>query len=210
MPSANKIAANRANAVNSTGPHNTKTTKYNATRHGLSGKQIVIQGEDPAAYEALLDGLRQSYRPANTAEAILVEEIAQTFWRLQRARFLEAENFTMLGAGADAVIPFNAFAGKFDNIRRYMTTIERAYHRAVAQLERAQAIRAKQPAQPEDQEPMPAAVGFDSQNPERAVQLKQRPELIVTNLPTPNASEPGEGPTTSELSRLRQLPPSLH
>jgi len=194
MPSANKIAANRANAAKSTGPRDTKTTKYNATRHGLSGKQIVIQGEDPAAYEALLDGLRQSYRPANTAESILVEEIAQTFWRLQRARFLEAENFTMLGAGADAVIPFNAFAEKFDNIRRYMTTIERAYHRAVAQLERTQAIRAKQPAQ----------------NPERAAQLKQRPELIVTNLPTPNPSEPGEGPTTSELSRLRQLPPSLH
>ena len=210
MLSANKTAANRANATKSTGPRNTGATRYNATRHGLSGKQIVIQGEDPAAYEALLDGLRQSYRPANTAESILVEEIAQTFWRLQRARFLEAENFTMLGAGADAVIPFNAFNQKFDNVRRYMTTIERAYHRAVAQLERTQALRAKQPAPAEDPKPMPVAVGFDSQNPESALKLKQRPELIVTNLPTPNPVDATGGPTTSELSRLRQLPSSLH
>jgi hypothetical protein len=208
MPSANKVAANRANASKSTGPRNTGTTRYNATRHGLSGKQIVIQGEDPAAYEALLDGLRQSYRPANTAESILVEEIAQTFWRLQRARFLEAENFTMLGAGADAVLPFNAYPEKFDTVRRYMTSIERAYHRAVAQLERTQALRAKQPPQPEDQEPMPAAVGFVSQNPENAAKPEQTPQLIVTNLPTPNP--PPAGLTSSELSRMRQLPPSLH
>jgi hypothetical protein len=162
MPSANRLDANRANAQLSTGPQSIEgkaKVRYNSTRHGLAGKQVVIQGEDPAQYEALLEGLRESYRPVNTAEAILVEEIAQTFWRLQRARALEAEAFLMLSGGADPIIPFNAESARFDNIRRYMTTIERAHHRAIEQLTRMQANRKKE----ESQTPRPA-VGFASQS----------------------------------------------
>ena len=116
-----------------------------------------------------------SYRPANTAESILVEEIAQTFWRLQRARALEAEAFLMLSGGADPIIPFNAESARFDNIRRYMTTIERAYHRAIAQLERTQAIRAKNPA--------PTALALFRKIVRTVVQLEQKPEINLTNLP---------------------------
>jgi hypothetical protein len=54
-------------------------------------------------------------------------------------------------------------------MRRYMTTIERAYHRALQQLERTQAIRRK--TEPE--------VGFVSQ---KAEKLKSPPRLIeMTN-----------------------------
>ena len=181
MPSSIKLAANRANAAKSTGPRTTagiEQTRYNATRHGLSGKQVVIQGEDPARYEALLEGLQDAHRPANTAEAILVEEIAQTFWRLQRARALEAENFLMLSGGADPVIPFNAESAKFDNVRRYMTTIERAYHRAIEQLARMQATRKK-----EESQATPSPIGFASQfnrakaNPGR-IPAHPRPEPV--------------------------------
>ena len=37
--------------------------------------------------------------PANAAETMLVEEIAQCFWRLQRARAIEAENFNLACCG---------------------------------------------------------------------------------------------------------------
>jgi hypothetical protein len=98
-----------------------------------------------------------------------VEEIAQCFWRLQRARAIEAENFNLNCAGADPVIGFNSGHVEFDRLRRYMTAIERAYHRALQQLERTQAIRRK--TQPE--------VGFVSQ---KAEEPKSQPRLIqMTN-----------------------------
>ena len=172
MPSAEKLAANKSNAQRSTGPKTgagKKVASRNATHHGLTGKHVVIQGENPEAYEALRRDLLDAYQPANALEDTLVEEIAQCFWRLQRARAIEAENFNLNCAGADPVIGFNSGHVQFDRMRRYMTTIERAYHRAMQQLERTQEIRRR--TQPE--------VGFVSQEAEKP---KSPPRLIqLTN-----------------------------
>src|SRR5215218_6737465 len=97
MSSARDLA-NRDNARHSTGPktpEGKEAAKYNATRHGLSGKQVVVYGEDPTAFECLHQELIASYNPANAAESTLVEEIAQNFWRLQRARKIETEAFNI-------------------------------------------------------------------------------------------------------------------
>ncbi|HYI92156.1 MAG TPA: hypothetical protein VEX68_01305 [Bryobacteraceae bacterium] len=147
MSSARKIAANRANAQRSTGPQTIEgkqQTRYNATRHGLSGKRVVVDGEDPKRYEALLRDLIDAYQPANAAELTLVEDIAQNFWRLQRARAIEAETFNMWGS--EPVTAMNNEPLQFERIQRYMTTIERAYHRAIDQLQETQKLRAKQEA----------------------------------------------------------------
>src|SRR5688572_21981333 len=95
MSSDAKIAANRANAKKSTGPRTTAgkaASSRNNTRHGLTAKLFLLDTEDPAQYEALRSDLIDSYRPANGAELMLVEEIAQNFWRLQRARHIEADS----------------------------------------------------------------------------------------------------------------------
>lgn len=146
MASTAKNIANKANAQRSTGPKTEagKTaSKYNRTRHGLAGKQVVIHGEDPTAYDALRTDLIEAYNPANAAELALVEEIAQNFWRLQRARSIEADTFNIRCAGADPVIGFHSGHREFDNLRRYMAAIERAYHRALNQLAVEQATRRK-------------------------------------------------------------------
>ena len=92
MASPAQILANRGNAQLSTGPK-TPEGKHaagrNATRHGLTGTQIVIPGEDAAAYEELREGMRQSHKPANEAERILAEQIAANAWRLMRAQRVE-------------------------------------------------------------------------------------------------------------------------
>ena len=152
MSSDAKIAANRANAKKSTGPRTEAgkaASSRNNTRHGLTAKQLLLDTEDPAQYEALRKDLIDSYRPANGAELMLVEEIAQNFWRLQRARNIEAENMNMNAGGADPIIKFGCAQAQFDNIRRYMTSIERAWHRAMQQLDRMQSIRARQIAKEE-------------------------------------------------------------
>jgi hypothetical protein len=157
------IEINRGNAQHSTGPKSEAgkaSSSRNATRHGLTAKQVVINGEDQEAYEALRRDLIDAYQPANAAEAMLVEEIAQGFWRLQRARALEAEQFNLCCAGADPIIGFNSGNADFERLRRYMTSIERAYHRAMEQLEKTQAARKKNPPTP----PASNVIGFVSQN----------------------------------------------
>ena len=168
MSSARKIAANRANAQRSTGPQTIEgkqQSRYNATRHGLSGKQVVVDGEDPKRYEALLRDLIDAYQPANAAELNLVEEIAQNFWRLQRARAIEAEMFYL--CGSEPVVSMNNEPAQFDRILRYMTSIERAYHRAIDQLQETQKLRAKLEATRSETE-----VGSVSQNVETELPLK--------------------------------------
>jgi hypothetical protein len=173
-----RIEQNRANAQHSTGPKSEEgkaKSSRNATRHGLTGKQVVINGEDQQAYETLRHDLIDSYKPANAAEAMLVDEIAQGFWRLQRARALEAEQFNLCCGGADPIIGFNSGNADFERLRRYMTSIERAYHRAIQQLEKTQSLRAKALPEPPAPPARPREVGFVSQFP-------KAPENRVTTL----------------------------
>lgn len=169
MSSKNRIAANRANAQKSTGPKTEAgkaASRVNATRHGLSGKFVVIDGEDPAAYDALRQDLIASYKPANAAETMLVDEIAQNYWRLQRVRVIEARTFDMHCVGGEPVIGFRCGQDSFNTIRRYMTSIERAWLRAIEQLQKTQAIRAKQQpdaAAESSHEPDSNSGGFVSQ-----------------------------------------------
>ena len=181
MSSARDLA-NRNNAQHSTGPktpEGKQASKYNATRHGLSGKQVIVYGEDPAAFERLHQELIASYNPANAAESTLVEEIAQNFWRLQRARRIEAETFNIHSGGADPVITYGCAIDRFEQIRRYMTSIERAYHRAIAQLEQTQSIRAKAVAA--EKQPTPHRFSSNRQ----LASFRSRTKTIPIPLPVP-------------------------
>jgi hypothetical protein len=184
-----RIDTNRANAQFSTGPRTEEgkaKSSRNATRHGLTGKKVVINGEDQQAYESLRLDLVDAYKPVNAAEAMLVDEIAQTFWRLQRARALEAEQFNLCCGGADPIIGFNSGNADFERLRRYMTSIERAYHRAIQQLEKTQALRKKQEPPPPAEPPNGVAmrkhakvVGFVSQNTAKPNVIAMRKPAIM-------------------------------
>ena len=105
MATSAQIAANQQNAKLSTGPRTPQgieNSKHNATRHGLTGKQIVVPGEDAALYDSLRANLLQQYTPATETEAILVDEAAQNYWRLQRARRIEAQVIQKFGAASNA------------------------------------------------------------------------------------------------------------
>lgn len=85
--SIKQLRANRANAVDSTGPV-TKAGKAiasrNSTRHGLLSSRLLLDGEDADAFEDLLTELGRSLRPSGAAECALVERIAVTLWRQRR------------------------------------------------------------------------------------------------------------------------------
>ena len=120
----------------------------NALRHGLTSKHAVIDEENPAEYQALREELLNDWNPATHEECQLVIEIAESSWRMRRARRLEVQLFETdmrNGPDPDAALAecFHANAREFDNLRRHTTAIERGYYRALTQLAKLQKERKK-------------------------------------------------------------------
>jgi hypothetical protein len=93
MTSPEQIEANRRNAALSTGPRSEQgkqVTRNNSTIHGLTGKQVVIEGEDAEDFDCLLDGLIKEFAPRGTLERQLIEQLAGYLWRSKRIPILEA------------------------------------------------------------------------------------------------------------------------
>jgi hypothetical protein len=90
----NRAAVNRANARHSTGPRTDsgkQRSSLNALRHGLTAASAVLPSEDRAAYDAHRRGFFDEYQPATPTETQLVQELADTSWRLNRIPLLEAQ-----------------------------------------------------------------------------------------------------------------------
>jgi hypothetical protein len=59
-------------------------------KHGLTGKQMVLPGEDPAEFDAYRSDLIIDLAPQGALEEILAEKIVADAWRLRRIPQLEA------------------------------------------------------------------------------------------------------------------------
>jgi hypothetical protein len=84
---------NRRNAQKSTGPRTPEgknRSKFNALKHGMSARTLVLPGEDPAAFQDRIDTWTASLGPENELEQYLAEQAAQVSWQLDRARRAEA------------------------------------------------------------------------------------------------------------------------
>jgi len=86
-----KIESNRKNSLRSTGPKSKKgksVVKWNALKHGLLSKEIVIStGEGQECiheYGQLLEQLHTELKPVGIIEEMLVEKIAVCYWRQRR------------------------------------------------------------------------------------------------------------------------------
>jgi hypothetical protein len=136
MASAAQIHANRENAQRSTGPRTEagkQATRHNALKHGLAAESLIIRGENPAELNSLRAQLRADYAPASETEAMLVEEIAQCWWRLQRARAQEKRSISV---SMECMQPYNP--EDLGPIIRYIAHAERGWHRAITQLRTVQ------------------------------------------------------------------------
>ena len=70
-------------------PQGKQRSKFNALKHGLLSKAVLLKDESRADYESLLAGLMQDFQPLGTLETFLVENLAVLLWRMRR--FLAAE-----------------------------------------------------------------------------------------------------------------------
>ncbi|MGH9632501.1 MAG: hypothetical protein ACRD7E_29700, partial [Bryobacteraceae bacterium] len=107
-----------------------------------------------AEFNRMRAGFLASYRPVNQAELAIVERIANSYWRLQRAEGIETALLDELmhaileqNPGLDPdqalakVFTLDSEAKKMRLFLRYRSSIEREYHRALADLRRAQKER---------------------------------------------------------------------
>jgi hypothetical protein len=87
-----QLAANRANAQLSTGPSaaSLKKTSLNALKTGLTGRQVLLPGDDGALYEAMVRDYQNHFLPVGPEEIALVQSIIDTRWRLDRFPGLES------------------------------------------------------------------------------------------------------------------------
>jgi len=92
-----QLAANRANALRSTGPRTPAgraRSRWNALKHGALAEALIPpaleQYESRAAFDELLASLHASLAPDSPVEEMLVERIAVSYWRLARLLRTEA------------------------------------------------------------------------------------------------------------------------
>ena len=93
MSTDRQIEANRLNAQHSTGPSTPEgraAVRLNGLKYGLYAETLILPGEDPAEFEALLDRLDAEHQPATPTEEIFVSQIAMASWRRLRVQRMEA------------------------------------------------------------------------------------------------------------------------
>jgi hypothetical protein len=166
---------NKANAQHSTGPKTVEgkaISSHNSFKHGLYSKQLVIGNEEAAELDALKVDLRAQHQPANDTEEILVNEMGEQFWRIRRARCLEA---SLLETGEIVLAHLAA-------IQRMMTSAERGFHKSLTTLRQLQKDRGFVP-QTEKADPY-----FESND--TGTELRPRGTEFSTERSSSEAAEP--------------------
>jgi hypothetical protein len=238
MATPKQSAANRKNAQKSSGPRTTAgkaTSRFNALKHGIYAVHQIMFDEKPEDLAELAAEYHEHHSPANSDERFLVDTLVHNEWRLRRTRRVEAELWqtasnaflvknietTVTCTSGDA---FATDSSTFERLQRVVNSCERAYHRALKELQRLQAQakvgQALSPANPDalpqppqaETAPAPAAAPPQPEQSkptsEKLGSFRQNPK---TPAPAPHAApfaqpEPGANPTETSAD-LDPKPP---
>jgi hypothetical protein len=126
--SPDSLANHQPPATGPTTPEGKAISSRNATKHGLCAK--ILTGSDLEQLNDLRASLHAEWEPATTTEELLLEQMAVSQWRLDRALELELK-----------ALEVNALDGNFDPAAlplalRYRTSAERSFYKSLAELQR--------------------------------------------------------------------------
>ena len=124
-----------------TGPRTTvgkAASSMNAMSHGLTSGKVVLPGEDASQFEFLRRSLLKEHRPNTPTEKILVEEMAQAHWRLDRVRRRQDQAFESDTLNEKLLAL----------LLRYATTYERTFYKSLQALTKLQRERIAQSKPP--------------------------------------------------------------
>ena len=140
-------------------------SKFNALKHGLLSKEVLLEGEDSENFTQLGQRIMENLQPEGEIEVLLTERIIANMWRLRRAlevetAIMEYEKFDDSMAGLDLLLSTSSskedqkrrkktrsmiLNSGVETVIRYETTIERGIYKALHELQRIQAARKGQP-----------------------------------------------------------------
>jgi len=163
MSTSAQIAANQQNAQRSSGPKTDSgkaISALNNFRYGFTGAFCILPWEDQEEYDQLSGGLLDDHRPSNTTEHLLVKTMTQSCWLRQRALTLQQLCFNREMAICDGDCE-----KQLALYLRYQTTHDRAFTKALDQLQKPRAEKRKE------------EIGFESQEKkaERATSCRHPP-----------------------------------
>jgi len=159
MISDKQIAANRSNALLSTGPkteEGKKRSSLNARRHGLTGQVTTMTDEDRAAHDQLTQALMKDFAPDGAMEIQLAQRIATDSWRLNRISAIEDNLFALgqrqhggqacpdgpqLDAALTMAHTFTLESKQLQLLTLYEQRINRSLQKNLALLQSLQAVR---------------------------------------------------------------------
>ncbi len=139
-------------------------SKYNAIKHGLLGKEVLLDDEDGTELVSLGRKLRTELAPDTELELVLVDRITANVWRLRRVMQIERQmmeddredSFGDIKKSLGAALSYDfANHDTYGKLIRYETSIERGIYKALHELQRLQATRNGENVPP------PAAVDVD-------------------------------------------------
>ena len=114
--------------------------KFNALKHGLLAKQVILKPEDSRPFNKLFKRLMEELNPESALEVLLAEQVIVQYWRLRR--FLKLENEMLLFSGEPTYTGdnrnfahhFNDFVRRntvFDQLSRYSASVFKSFYRAL-------------------------------------------------------------------------------
>jgi hypothetical protein len=205
MATARQIEANRSNAQKSTGPRTAEgkaASRRNAFKHGLASVHVH---EDLAEFQEFRASLVQTWMPADAKEMMLVDLIADGWWRMARSNRYESELLANEieemkrrnglpvdphprdDRGVALMMAQEQYDQAFKTLFRYSDRATSKYFRALAQLEKMQRARRRD----EERGAIPTAVPepFTSlpvpDQPAGLASFGEAQEAAVTSKPAP-------------------------
>jgi hypothetical protein len=159
MATPAQVQANRLNAQKSTGPRSAEgksVSRFNALKHGRDAESLVVPGEDPEALAELTTEYYEQLQPEGPLERYYVDSMIHSDWLRRRLRRSEAELYRVLAEGDQSENPLGsawqrdaAGPNALTKLFRQLNTLDRNYHRAIAELRQLQANRLRDPLEDE-------------------------------------------------------------
>ena len=176
MATDKQIAANRRNALKSTGPRTPEgkaKSSRNAYKHGLAAisPHAFLAVEDKSAFERMLAGYVRTYLPQHADEVDLLTDAVYCKWRQQRIWNVETQLIEMTiaveqhdlqrklpkaNAAAHVANATTRISDQSHLNRRYEAQLHRQYVRNLKLLRELQAERTDMESTLEDLDPQPS------------------------------------------------------
>lgn len=119
-----------------TTPEGKSRSSDNATTHGGTSQKLIVTGERQEDFTNLFIGLLAEFAPETPSARLLVEDFAHAQWFLwRRIRAQNSAEHALYEAQPDPALWPDASFHALTNMERYRTTAERAFQRALRNLE---------------------------------------------------------------------------